>query len=129
MVTRTLVAEDDADIRELIAMLLRRAGHDVVEVCNGQEALEALWAAPFDLVVTDHDMPRRTGAQVVEHVVSTKLSTAVLLISADHAIASVVPRAVDHVRFLAKPFDSRTLLGAVGGLIVSPSPVRSVLPH
>lgn len=56
-----LVAEDDADIRDLFTMALEAAGAAVVAVNSGGEALDALRDRPFDLVVTDMWMPKVSG--------------------------------------------------------------------
>jgi len=53
---------------ELLAKVLRRAGHVVVCVADGQEAILALGGASFDVVVTDHHMPRVTGLELVAHL-------------------------------------------------------------
>jgi signal transduction histidine kinase/DNA-binding response OmpR family regulator len=63
---RILLAEDGEDNQRLIALLLRAAGADVTVAPNGRQALEALeWAsaagAPFDLLVTDMQMPEMDG--------------------------------------------------------------------
>lgn len=59
--TRILVAEDDKDIRELIAFTLRFAGFDVLTATNGAEAVEVAEAEKPDLVILDVRMPRMSG--------------------------------------------------------------------
>jgi CheY-like chemotaxis protein len=61
---KILVAEDEPDIRELIAFTLRFAGHDVVTVGNGVEALESVPKEQPDLILLDVRMPRMTGYEV-----------------------------------------------------------------
>lgn len=58
-----LLVEDGVDNQRLIAFVLRRAGAQVVIVCDGQEALDAVAATPdqFDLVLMDMQMPRIDG--------------------------------------------------------------------
>jgi len=63
-VTKILVAEDEKDIRELIAFTLRFAGYDVVLTNNGAEALEKVEVEKPDLVILDVRMPRMTGYEV-----------------------------------------------------------------
>lgn len=58
---RILIAEDEPDIRELVAFTLRFAGHEVVTTSNGEEAyLKAQEIIP-DLIMMDVRMPRMTG--------------------------------------------------------------------
>jgi len=58
---RILIAEDEKDIRELIAFTLRFAGFDVLLVTNGVEAVEVAEAERPDLVILDVRMPRMSG--------------------------------------------------------------------
>lgn len=58
---RILIAEDEPDIRELVAFTLRFAGHEVATTANGEEALyQAMQMIP-DLILMDVRMPRMTG--------------------------------------------------------------------
>jgi len=63
-VAKILVAEDEKDIRELIAFTLRYAGFDVEVAVNGIEALEKIGQEKPDLVILDVRMPRMTGYEV-----------------------------------------------------------------
>jgi DNA-binding response OmpR family regulator len=61
---KILVAEDETDIRGLIAFSLRYAGFQVIEASNGQEAMDMAVAESPDLVLLDVRMPRLTGYEV-----------------------------------------------------------------
>jgi signal transduction histidine kinase/CheY-like chemotaxis protein len=70
-VTRTLrilVAEDNKINQRLITMLLSRARHDVTMVENGEQAVEAVRSADFDLVLMDMQMPILDGAQAAMRI-------------------------------------------------------------
>jgi DNA-binding response OmpR family regulator len=58
---KILIAEDERDIRDLVAFTLRFAGHDVVAVGNGEEAVEAARLEKPALILMDVRMPRMTG--------------------------------------------------------------------
>jgi CheY-like chemotaxis protein len=58
---RILIAEDEPDIRELIALTLQFGGYDVVTTKDGVEAVEVAQKEPFDLILMDVRMPRMTG--------------------------------------------------------------------
>jgi len=59
--TTILVAEDEKDIRELIAFTLRYAGFDVLLAANGVEAVELAQANQPELIILDVRMPKMTG--------------------------------------------------------------------
>ncbi len=63
---KILVAEDERDIRDLIAFTLRFAGHEVVAVGNGAEAVEAAPVEMPDLILMDVRMPRMTGYEACQ---------------------------------------------------------------
>lgn len=63
---KILIAEDERDIRDLVAFTLRFAGHEVVAVGNGEEAVEAARQEMPELILMDVRMPRMTGYEACE---------------------------------------------------------------
>ena len=63
---KILVAEDERDIRDLVSFTLRFAGHEVVAVGNGEEALKAAHQEMPDLILMDVRMPRMTGYEACQ---------------------------------------------------------------
>ena len=61
-----LLVEDDDDTRDLMALALRGAGFAVQPAGSGREALALLEATPYDLLVTDYDMPGMTGTEMLQ---------------------------------------------------------------
>lgn len=59
--TKILIAEDERDIRELVAFSLQFGGFEVVQTSNGAEALERAQAVRPDLILMDVRMPKMTG--------------------------------------------------------------------
>jgi DNA-binding response OmpR family regulator len=59
-----LVADDEEDIRALVAFRLRRAGYDVITAADGAEALTLATTRRPDLIVLDMMMPKATGLEV-----------------------------------------------------------------
>jgi len=66
--SKILIAEDERDIRELIAFTLRFAGFEVFTTTNGEEALNTLDQLQPDLVLLDIRMPRVNGYQVCQKI-------------------------------------------------------------
>ena len=58
---KILIAEDERDIRDLVAFTLRFAGHEVFAASNGEEAVEMAPRVNPDLILMDVRMPRMTG--------------------------------------------------------------------
>ncbi len=66
---RILVIDDDAMVREVVALMLKALGHAVVEASGGAEGLAILEAGEaVDLVLTDLHMPEPSGWQIVKQV-------------------------------------------------------------
>ena len=65
---RVLVADDSITVREVERQLLRRLGHEVEVAVDGMDAWNQLCAGRFDLLVTDVDMPRMNGIELVRMI-------------------------------------------------------------
>ena len=81
---RILVVEDDRDTGELLKLALGSRGYDVDVAGGADEAIEMLRASRFDLVVTDYDMPHKTGTELLVEARQAGLldRTAALMITA-----------------------------------------------
>jgi DNA-binding response OmpR family regulator len=67
-VGRILIAEDDADVRQLLTTLLAEEGHEVSVARNGAAALEQIRNNPPDMLILDLMMPQVDGYQVLEEL-------------------------------------------------------------
>jgi len=77
-----LVAEDERDIRELIAFTLQFAGHQISQAANGEQAVEMAQELLPDLIMTDVRMPKMTGYEAcrkLKEIESTKDIPVVIL--------------------------------------------------
>jgi PAS domain S-box-containing protein len=113
---RVLVADDNADMREYLARLLRTAGYQVTTVTDGQAALDAVRAAIPDLVISDVMMPRLDGLGLVTALRADARTAAVpvLLLSARAGQeASVEGLRAGADDYLVKPFSAVELLARV----------------
>ncbi|MEZ4272166.1 MAG: response regulator [Myxococcota bacterium] len=119
---RVIVADDDQEMRSLLAGALRKEGYCVVEAKDGAELLEQLefdveengWVSLFDVVVSDVRMPGVTGLEVLEGIREVDESTGVILISAfaDQQVHDEARR-LGARRVLAKPFALDDFVAAV----------------
>jgi CheY-like chemotaxis protein len=108
-----LVADDDADVRELVVFRLEHAGYEVITAANGEEAVALALERRPDLCVIDVMMPKLDGLEVTERVRAAPelAETKVLLLTAS-AHDSAVERglAVGADDYIAKPFASAHFL-------------------
>jgi CheY-like chemotaxis protein len=99
---QVLIVDDDDELRSVIRLALRRHGFSVTEARNGVEALGLFVPGRFDLVLTDCEMPRMTGAALIERIRLQAPDQRIGLISG-HVQNCV--HVMDKVNFnLSKPF-------------------------
>ena len=82
---KILIAEDDRELRRLFAHVLIKNGYTVKEVGDGKEALDAIDAEYFDLIISDIMMPVMDGYEFVRLLREAGNTTPVLMITAKDA--------------------------------------------
>ena len=112
-----LIADDDADVRRLIAGLLQRAGHCVVEASVGREALRLLFARHPGLVVLDVTMPGLDGWQVLERIREVSEVPILMLTARGEELDRVRGLRAGADDYVAKPFGRQELLARVEALL------------
>jgi CheY-like chemotaxis protein len=121
-VSRILVVDDDADVAELVEIVLRAEGHDVETVHSGQVALERLTAATYELVICDLHMPGVHGQAVYETIRNRPAPhPVVLFMSGYHATHEKYEAFLREtgLPLLAKPFTVETLRQNVRRLLAA----------
>jgi two-component system, NtrC family, response regulator PilR len=118
MSLRILIVDDEEIIRYSLAILLRREGYSVYEANNGAEALRMQEEEPFDLIISDVEMPEMKGTELLKKVLSKWPETYMIIIT---AFASV-DTAVDALRqgaydYIIKPLDFDDLLHRVHRIV------------
>lgn len=118
-VRKVLLAEDDGEMRRLLAGALRAEGYDVVEASDGEELLDRLSDAivsadPVDCIVTDVRMPRFSGIQALGVIKTASLPMPVVVITAfgDHA-THVDAWLMGAAAVMDKPFEIEDLLRTI----------------
>lgn len=114
---RILVVDDDTTVREVVVSYLRAAGHDVVEVGDGEAALAEAARGPLDLVVLDLMLPGIDGLEVCRQLTERDDALVIML----SALGSESDRVVGLQRgaddYVTKPFSPRELVLRVDGLL------------
>lgn len=120
---RILVADDDQDLNDLVTMKLEAAGHEVVSVVDGENALSRAISDKPDLIVLDWMLPRRNGLEVCREVRSDPgLSGTRILMLTARAQEVDVERAfaAGAEEYITKPFSPRELVLRVTTLLSRP---------
>ncbi|MDD2805401.1 MAG: response regulator transcription factor [Elusimicrobiales bacterium] len=116
---KILIAEDDDNVRTLIAEILTQAGHTAIPTTNGLQAWERLHTEGADLLVTDINMPVMDGLQLLSKIRSSDTHSAlpalVLTIKAltEDQISGYETGADD---YLVKPFDNEVFVARINAL-------------
>ncbi|MER7335818.1 MULTISPECIES: response regulator transcription factor [unclassified Micromonospora] len=110
---RVLVVEDDASIREVTALGLRRAGFRVDTAVDGREALAAWRARPPDLIVLDVMLPGLDGIEVCREIRRTSGVPILMLTARTDTVDVVVGLECGADDYLRKPFDLPELVARV----------------
>jgi CheY-like chemotaxis protein len=76
---RILVVDDDSDTRQLSADVLTGCGYEVDAAKDGAAGWDALQAKPYDLVITDNQMPKMTGIEMLEKLFHARLPTLTIM--------------------------------------------------
>ena len=116
---RIVVADDDDDIRAVTVRILLRAGHTVVQACDGAEGLQAVREHRPDLVVSDIDMPRMSGVELGQAIRADPATAglAVLFVSGSLTPGDPRPAQGRATAMLNKPFGKAELLACVDTLL------------
>lgn len=142
---RILVVDDDADIRQVNADVLSRFGYQTETAADGAAAWEALQANGYDLLITDNNLPKVSGVELVKKVRSAHMTLPVILASRAlpteeldrnpwlQSVAALVKPFVSgqlletcywricvRSKWLVKPFSSGQLLETVNEVLAQP---------
>ena len=111
---RILLAEDDASLRGFLTRALERAGHQVIDCENGDDAIDALEHGPYDLLLTDIVMPGADGIEVARVAAARQPGLRIMFITGFAAVAlSAQDRAPAGAKVLSKPVHLRDLVAEV----------------
>jgi DNA-binding response OmpR family regulator len=118
---KILVAEDERDIRDLITFTLNYAGHEVVSVANGEEAVEAALREMPDMILMDVRMPKMTGYEACQKIKLNKdiQHIPIVFLSAKGQEAEIrTGLDAGATEYLLKPFAPMELTARVNELLI-----------
>jgi chemosensory pili system protein ChpA (sensor histidine kinase/response regulator) len=116
---RLLLVDDSVSVRKVVGQMLGRHGYRVTTAADGEEALAALREGPFDAVLTDLEMPRLNGYELIEEIRRRPEGRALPIVvittrAGDKHLE--VARRLGATACFGKPFDATALLSLLDGL-------------
>lgn len=112
-----LIADDDAQIRDVLRIALSQAGFAVAEAADGRAALEAAQSLTPDLIVLDIGMPEMDGLSVCRELRKTSQVPVLFLTAQADEIDRVVGLELGADDYVSKPFSPRELVARVRAII------------
>jgi DNA-binding response OmpR family regulator len=129
-IQRILVAEDDADIRRLNTEVLIHYGFEVDAAEDGELAWAALTTQEYDLLITDNNMPKVTGVELLKKMHGARMALPVIMATGIEPKSEfarnplIVPAAL-----LLKPYTIAELLGTVRSVLhATANPGEFIMP-
>ncbi len=116
-ITRILLVEDHADIREVTGMVLRNAGYDVTTAATKAEALALCREQSFGLLIGDIGLPDGNGYDLMREIAQSCKIKGIAFTSFGHEDDVAKARAAGYSAHLIKPIDLDVLLGTVGKIL------------
>lgn len=121
MSKRILVLDDDADILDILSMLLTDGGYEIQTLSSGDKVFEAISSFHPDLVLMDVMLANMDGRLICKQMKSNNdtQNIPVILISGTHDLAFSLNQIGAPNDFVAKPFDIDHLLGKIQGQLAA----------
>jgi len=122
MTRRVLLVDDDPHIRQLLAFAFDKAGMEVCEAADGEEALAEVARAAPDLVVLDINMPRMDGLEVCRRLRSSSEIPVLFLSSRDDEFDRVLGIELGADDYVVKPFSPREVVARANAILRRSAP-------
>lgn len=123
MAARILIVDDEDYVRDLIRNALEPCGFEIATAASGEEALEELQRAEFDLVLSDVVMPGMEGLELLKQIRKRHPGVKVVILTGyarEQNISDFLLNGAEE--YLLKPFQVHELLATVGKLLGSGGP-------
>ena len=116
-----LIVDDSASLRQVVAIALRGAGYDVIEACDGKDALGKMTGQKIHLIISDVNMPNMDGISYVKEVKQMpayKFTPIIMLTTESQEGKKQEGQAAGAKAWVVKPFQPQQMLTAVSKLIL-----------
>lgn len=117
-----LVVDDSAAIRQVVSITLKGAGYEVIEACDGSDALSKLTGQRVHLIISDVNMPVMDGLTFLREVKARpeyKFTPVIMLTTESAEDKKQEGQAAGAKAWMVKPFEPAQMLDAVSKLVMA----------
>ena len=121
MAKTIMIVDDSASLRQVVSIALKGAGYDVVEACDGKDALSKLDGRKLHLIISDVNMPNMDGISFVKaakQLAAYKFTPVIMLTTEAGDAKKAEGQAAGAKAWVVKPFQPAQMLAAVSKLIL-----------
>ena len=121
MAKTIMIVDDSASLRQVVSIALKGAGYDVIEACDGKDALSKLDGKKIHLIISDVNMPNMDGISFVKEakkLASYKFTPVIMLTTESQDSKKQEGQAAGAKAWVVKPFQPDQMLAAVAKLIM-----------
>ena len=115
--TRVLVIDDEAAIRDAVEYALRSEGFEVESADDGEAGLRAALEAPYDVVVLDLMLPRMSGTEVCRRLRAGSAVPIIMLTAKGGELDRVLGLEIGADDYVTKPFSMAELIGRIRAIV------------
>jgi two-component system chemotaxis response regulator CheY len=121
MAKTIMIVDDSASIRQVVGIALRGAGYDVIEACDGKDALSKLTGDKIHLIISDVNMPNMDGITFVKELKQNpryKFTPVIMLTTEAGKDKMMEGKSAGAKAWIVKPFQPPQMLDAVSKLVL-----------
>ncbi len=121
MAKTILIVDDSASVRTVVSTALKGAGYDVIQGCDGKDALSKMTGDKIHMIISDVNMPNMDGIEFVKEVKKMpayKFTPICMLTTESEASKMQEGKAAGAKAWIVKPFQPPKLLAAVEKLVL-----------
>lgn len=121
MAKTILIVDDSASMRQVVSIALKGAGYEVIDACDGKDALSKLTGIKIHLIVSDINMPVMDGITFIKEVKKLdkyKFTPIIMLTTEMEPDKKQAARDAGAKAWVTKPFQPPVLLGAIAKLVL-----------
>jgi len=121
---RILVVDDEPIVRRVHTKVLIDCGYQVDAADDGEAAWQTLQSNSYDLLITDNDMPRVTGVELIKKVRAARMALPIIMATGAEPEEDLTQHpSLQPAAILLKPYTFKALLGTVGAVLRAAAPI------